>query len=106
MSLEGLTAKDLIDPAWFPTYQLQVNVLWQQLVQLNSNIQMIEKIEQFPFHLFNTDKNAWQMIKNALIESTVLLTWRIVYDDDKKVLTLKKLKVGTQKHIHESFKSS
>lgn len=98
----SVNAKDVIEVSWFPTYERQRDILWQQLINLNYNIFLIEKIETFPFDVFlplYDNRIFWVFTKNALIEASLMGIWRIVVDADSSALTLRKFKNHIFQHM-------
>ncbi|MBZ0296555.1 MAG: hypothetical protein K8L99_28600 [Anaerolineae bacterium] len=102
MMSENHAASDVIEASWLDTYETQLKVIWQQLIDLNCNIFLIEKIESFPFHLFAPlpdDRLFWQLTKNALIEKSILIIWRVVVDKKNSVLTIRRFGKDVSSHL-------
>jgi|GEM_PF-1861414 len=104
---ENIGAKDILETGWLATYESQLYPLRQQLATLNCNLFIIERIENFPFDIFlptKDDRIFWQLTKNALLETCIMIIWRIAVDGDKDNthgdhLTLGKLRAGIFQHL-------
>lgn len=82
--MSNSTASMMIEGEWLPTYEKMRNLIWQQLIELNCSIYIVERIEVFPFDLFlpmPDDRLFWQLTKNALIERSLLTLSRISADE-------------------------
>lgn len=100
MELREMDPKDLIEPSWFDSYEKQKNTLWWQLVLLNSQLYILERLDAFPFNLFlPSDLHFLHLVDNALFESSVMIIWRIAVDDDPDILTIQKLKGRIMKRM-------
>jgi hypothetical protein len=80
--LEELSAEEILAAEFFPIYQSEMNGLWQQILEMNSSIFILEKIESFPFHIFGDKTPFWILTKNALFERVLMIIWRISIDED------------------------
>ncbi len=88
-----LSPDDLLNTTWLPTYKAELDALWWQIVRLNSNIFVIEKIEKFPFDLFQTlPSHFWDLTYAALYDVCVMTVWKIAIDADRRTLTLRRFK--------------
>lgn len=86
-------AKDLLKTDWLPTYNTQLDLLWYQAVQLNSNLYLLERIATFPFDMFAVwDQLCWSLIARSLYESCIMSIWRIVADTGSDILGLRQFK--------------
>lgn len=100
MNIEEMHPKDLFEPSWFVTYEQGVDVLYQQLVRLNSSIFVLEKVLPFPFDLFKPyPRLFWNLVTNALFETCVLAIWRVAVDSSDAGLTLRQLKNEVFQHF-------
>jgi ABC-2 type transport system permease protein len=82
-----LRAEDALKSEWLETYKRHRNVLHDEIVALNTNLFIIENIEAFPFDLLvgpPADRIFWQLTKNALIISSMMIIWRIAVDKNRK----------------------
>jgi hypothetical protein len=88
-----IRANDVIRSDWLPEYENLREILHRELVTFNTRLFTLEKLETFPFELFipmYDDRIFWQTARNALIEATVIVAWRIVLDPDADTLTLQR----------------
>ncbi|MBA3920547.1 MAG: hypothetical protein H0X31_02090 [Nostocaceae cyanobacterium] len=100
--LASIVPSDALEASWLDTYEKQRNVIWQQLIELNCNIFLIEKIEAFPFNLFlpiYDDRIFWHLTKNALIEKSIMIISRVATDEGS--LTIKHFRSEVLKHIRD-----
>ena len=104
MNISEVPPEELLEPSWFETYEKSADALWWQLVRLNSNLLVLERIVFFPFDLFDTGPHHfWRLIENALFESCLMVISRIAIDTDPDVLTLNKLKIEIVGHIKAEY---
>lgn len=92
---EEKTLEELIEPAWLETYKQERDNLHRELVELNSTVFILEKIESFPFNVFlplYDDRIFWHVTRNALVERAIMIAWRIIVDPDEKTLTLQRFR--------------
>lgn len=100
---EGRRAKDVIIEGWLETYENERDALYRELIELNSTIFTLAKIENFPFSLFipfYDDRIFWHITRNALIERVIMIAWRIIIDSDPKALTLRRFRDDIRKNSH------
>ena len=104
MNISETPPEELFDLLWLEVYEKSVDVLWWQLVRLNSSLLILERILFFPFDLFETNPHHfWRLIENALFESCVITIWRIAIDTDSQVLTISKLKNEIAEHVKVEY---
>ncbi len=86
-------SEQLLKKEWIEEYKTQIESLWLQAVQLNSNLYLLERIAVFPFNVFaHRDHLCWSLIASALYESCLMVIRRIVTDKGSDFLTLRKFK--------------
>lgn len=106
--LKDTLPEDAIDPAWIGTYQETIDVIWWQLVRLNSNIYALEKLLGFPFTLFVGPISHgffWELTKNALFDSCVLIIWKVGVDTDRRGITLSKFQEELRLNIRNEYRA-
>lgn len=95
-----LEAEKILNPRWFKIYKNDMNALSLQLVELNTNLFILEKIVTFNFELFGSGNNTfWVMVAGSLSESCIMCAWRIAIDTDGDCLTVAQLKNSIVKNI-------
>ena len=102
--MEDISPEDVIESSWFHEYEKQRTQIWNQLVNLNSSLFLLEKIESLPLSLFLTaydDRIFWQMTKIALWERCIMIIWRVAVDKDSRTLTLKNFKDNINANLIE-----
>ncbi len=94
----------VISENWLVTYYDERNVIWHELVQLNTNLFFLNKILTFPFHVFSPrgiKPIFWQTVFNNLFEVSTLSLWRIYVDSSSKTITIPKWKTSILKNLRE-----
>lgn len=79
---------------WRAEYERELDVLWNELVRLNSYMFILKKMTAFRFDLFlpsSYGTSSWSLICNGLLEVSIMIIWKIGFDDHKKTLTLPRL---------------
>lgn len=100
------TSKRLLKSEWLGTYNTELDLLWSQAVQLNSNLYLLDKIARFPFNVFMfRDHLCWNLIASALYESCLMSIWRIVIDTGSDVLALRSFKNELMQNAQDDAKS-
>ena len=88
MNLKNIFRNNTID-----TYNEDLEILWYQIVRINSFLVILEKIMSFPFRLFSVTRSVfWSLTIEDMFSNSVLIMWRLLYDTGKDVLGLRKLK--------------
>lgn len=111
MSMDEISPELFIEDSYLDEYKRQVEELWRELLNLNTYLFYIERLEDFRFDLFSNGgkSNFWQLIKNALLEACISTIYRTAIDNDPKSLTLRRLKNNIFQHrssnIHEDADS-
>ncbi|MFN8378553.1 MAG: hypothetical protein U0452_07765 [Anaerolineae bacterium] len=83
----------LLRPEFLDEYRNQRQILWNQLVQLNAELFLFEKLRYFPFWLFAPfpdESTFWRFAKWSLFQTVIITSWRILCDKDDRSLTLRK----------------
>lgn len=104
--LQKMRPNVLINPSYLKTYEKELEALWWQLIQLNANFFVLEKIKSFPFDLFKPILTPfWNLIYTGLFETSLMIISRLV-DPDKRTLTLQSFKDRVSKNmINEKYNS-
>lgn len=92
--------KDILDPSWLDSYKKQMEAFWWQIVRLNSSMYVLERIAEFRFDVFlEQPHHFWNLVRNALVESCILIIWKIAVDPGPDALGLRQFKNQVFKHI-------
>lgn len=99
---ENMQPSDVIESSWLEEYEKQRDVIWWQLVEFNNDLFLIERIEEFPFHIFTIGPTLfWVLTKNALIGTCIMIIWRVILDTDSRSLTLRHFKNQIMQHLRD-----
>ena len=85
----GVNPKAVIDPLWIDEYERLRDEIWDQLIDYNCSLFLIERIETFPFGVLvplPDNRAFWHLTKKALVERCIMIAWRITVDDHKDTL--------------------
>jgi len=86
-----------------------MNLLWlEELVLLNSNLYILEKLLDFPFDLFVMPdrRTFFRLVEINLFRSCIMIVWGLVEDPDPGSLTLLRFKNEIRRHIRPQYASS
>ena len=99
----------VIESSWLEEYEQGMNLLWlQELVLLNSNLYILEKLLDFPFDLFVMPdrRTFFRLVQINLFRSCIIIVWKLVEDPDPSALTLLRFKNEVRRHIRPQYASS
>ncbi len=106
MQLQEMHPYDLIDPSWVPSYEREITAMWWQLVQLDSNLFILDKLSAFPFDLFQpVPEPFWKVVYDSLFETSIMIVWRVGLDADRRTLTLPQLTDKIRQNLREEYSS-
>ena len=96
--------KPKINSEFHDSYTEDIEFLWHQVYNLNSNVYYLKRIEEFPFDLFELIiiRPFWTRVVDSMFESSIMIINKILIDNDGKggkKLTLKKLKNKIRCHF-------
>lgn len=106
MNLRELQPGDVIESSWLEEYERKINLLWQELILLNSNLYVLEKLSKFPTHLFTDPLRGdfLDIVAVNLSSMCAMSIWRLWLDKDKRSLTFRPFKDDVQKHIRREYR--
>jgi|GEM_PF-4778627 len=82
---------EAVKPEFLEQYEVELAPIWDQVVRLNTNVFLMEKILNFPFvEEVAIEPTFWQYVLEALFDSSVLISWKLV--SDKKGFSILQLK--------------
>jgi len=111
ISLEKFSTKkpeEVIKPEFLETYKNLHSDIWHRLIQVHTNIIILEKIKEFPFvHLYAPQENIfWTMVYWNFLYISVVFLHSLVSDKTKGAHTLLIFKNRVLNHLLiDSFKS-
>lgn len=83
MGIEDHDPKEVILPAWLDQYKKEMDPVYGQLTQFNSNIYIMEKITSIDLNLLGTaTNNFWHLVLASMFETNVMILWRLVDPSD------------------------
>ena len=103
MELYRIQPEQLFPRSWLPTYEKEIRAIWWQLVQLNSNLLILDKIVSFPFNLLQISITPfWHFVYAGLFETSVMIIWRLV-DTNRKTLSFPNFKKELIGNMHKEY---
>jgi len=79
--LQRCTPESVLEKEDATEYKQMIQAAWQNLLVLNANIHLLERIVAFPFEFLGVDPQPfWATIQRALLDGCVLAIWRIALD--------------------------
>jgi len=108
MNIKHCQPADVIQPSWHNSYEQRIERLWWELVWLNSNLFVLEKLSAFPFELFLQPLrgNFFSLVQVNLFNMCILIIRKLVEEKDPRSLTLSRFKQDVQSHIRPKYESS
>jgi len=106
MNLRELQPADVIQPSWLEQYKRKMDRLQQELILLNSNLYVLEKLSKFPIHLFTEPLRGQflDMVAVNLSSMCAMSVWRLRLDPDTKSLTLRRFSEDVGKHLRPKYR--
>ena len=107
MSGNKFLPRDKIENDWLMDFFRNQQALWGEIIQLNTNSFIMQKISNFPFKLFPHRENIfWDTTFFSLFQSSVMIIYKIALDNNSEVLSLSRFKNQILEHfINEEIKS-
>lgn len=105
MNLQEVQPAEVIESSWLEEYERSIDRIWQQLVRLNINLYILDKLLNFPFDLFSPmpgQRTFFSIVRANLFEFSILTAWKMVED----TLTLRRFKNEIRQHIRCKYKNS
>jgi hypothetical protein len=106
MNLREAQPADVIESSWLEEHERKINLLWQELILLNSNLYVLEKLSKFSTHLF-TDRvrgDFLDIVAVNLSSMCAMSIWRLWLDKDKRSLTLERFKDDVAEHVRPEYR--
>ncbi|TDO70041.1 hypothetical protein DFR79_1563 [Halanaerobium saccharolyticum] len=98
--------EEILKDNFIKEYQEGMEAFYHQLINLNVNLFIIDKIKEFPFDVFcnSSDRIFFSMVMNNFYENSVLLITRLATDNGSELLTLPEFKNNVRKNIKSNYK--
>jgi len=105
MNLREVQPADVIESSWLEEYERSIHLLWWELVRLNSNLYILDKLLSFPFDLFLPmpgQRTFFNIVLWNLFDFSILTACKLVED----TLTLRSFKNEIRQNIRsKEYKS-
>jgi len=101
-NIRELKANQVLNESWVATYKKEIEVIWWQAYRFNINLFILNKISNFPFKTFDIPFNKspfWRSVISSFVDTNVSIIWKIVCDNGRDVLTIRKLKNSISANI-------
>lgn len=105
MELQEMEAEDIVEPCSLDSYRKDRRAVYWELLRLNNNLFVLDKISAFPFHLFGAGYLPlfWRSVSNALFETSVLTLWTLAADTDPRTLTIQRFKNSVLRALRQDI---
>lgn len=106
MNLRELQPADVIESSWIQEYERRLDVLWWELILLNSNLYVLEKLSEFPTHLFLDPVRGdfLDIVAVNVSSMCAMIIWRLWLDEDKRSLTLARFRDDVREHLRTEYR--
>lgn len=88
MDINSRKPEEVIRPEFVQQYEKLHENIWHRLVHINTSIQILEALKDFPFERIYATPNYWAMVYWDFIYTSVVMLHAIVNDNGKKTHTL------------------
>jgi len=100
MNFELVDISEILNSDWIDEYTTQIDHVWHQILQLNTNMFILEKVWKFPFEVFCIHEPLfWRAVSASLYESCILIISKLAINSHKSKLSLNRLKNEIRKHL-------
>jgi len=108
IDISVLNAEEVLPQECVQDYRKGMEALYRQLVHLNTNIFILERIAEFPFSLFVTPGESifLRMVFANFASASLLIITRIATDTDVDLLTLPQFKNWLRQHVRDQYKDA
>ncbi len=108
ISIEHLKAETVIQGSFLSEYQQGMDFFYHELVLLNVNLYIIEKIITFPFHLFIVPENGvfFRMVFENFFYVSLLMVTRLTADHGEGNFTLVRFKNRVMKYVKNEYRDA
>src|SRR3989304_5550290 len=103
--LDQLQPSQVLEPCNYDAYEKHHRAIWNQLVRLNSNLFILDKLLGFPASLFLGPERTvfFRLVEASLVESSVLIISKLAQDDDLDTLTMPRFKNWLRRSIRGEY---
>lgn len=99
MEIFELPVDKLVEANWLEEYEKMINAFWSEVVKINSRFFILNRLIDFPFDVFQPRNPFWKITIDSILESLILLVWKLAYDTDDDTLNLKRFKNSILSHL-------
>ncbi|MBL8152911.1 MAG: hypothetical protein JNM70_01905 [Anaerolineae bacterium] len=106
---EELDVQNILKPESIPEYLRMRDVIWQNLISINTNLFTLSRIDEFPFRLLFPeygDRIFWQTTRRVLVEATLVNIRKLVLDPDDRSFTIDHFRKYVSQNALEPAKSA
>ena len=99
MNIFKLPVDKLVESNWLEDYEKTINAFWSEVVKINSRFFILNRLIDFPFDVFQPGNAFWKITMDSILESLILLVWKLVYDTEDNTLNLRRFKNSLLNHL-------
>ena len=104
IELHNLLPEEIIRKEFLGGYEERCNLVWKQMVLINSSLTVLEKFSNFQdCFLDPSGENVFEIIKISLRESILLGIWKLLCDADPESFTLRRFKNQIRRQIKDKY---
>lgn len=108
VTLSSLSPSEILEPSSLETYEETLNLIWQQLVRLNSILFIMDKLLDFRSDLFlGLGKETFlTLVKISLSESSLLIISKLTTDTGTECLSIRRFKNWVREQVKEEYREA
>lgn len=102
MDLTTLDPATIIREEWLRDYQDGLDLIWYELIRINANLFILDRIQKFPFRLFGVEEGRssfWESTFVNTYDSIIMSLWKITLDTNSNSFTIYKWKNGIKNNL-------
>jgi hypothetical protein len=90
MTIKNAKSEDVIKEQYFKDYKKSLEIIWWELVRLNSTVFILNKLTDFPFKIFIPQGKDlfFNLVYHNFIENTIIIISRIFTDNSSDAHTI------------------
>jgi len=107
LNLNELDPSEVLKPSALQSYESGLNLIWKELLRLNSNLFVLDKILKFPSEVvIGPQNNFFKLVNIGLTENSILVITKLVVDEGEEIASILRFKNWIKKQVKGKYKDA